>query len=164
MSVTITSVEVSYGRTIKTGDFESARADVKLYATLAEDDVAADVLPALFTQAKESVYDQLGLDKPVKRTLHLVENLAMDEPAPPPPSETPAPRTLPAPARPPRPGNGELATPAQIRLIYLVGRDGHGALEGVVDQRSIEQYGVPPAELTKRQASAFITTLKGDQW
>lgn len=59
----------------------------------------------------------------------------------------------------PTAGNG-LATPAQVRAIYLIGRDQHGLSEAELDERSVALYGSPPAELTKKQASDFITSLK----
>jgi hypothetical protein len=56
---------------------------------------------------------------------------------------------------------GDLATPAQVRAIYLIGRDQHAMSDGDVDERSVELYGVRPAELSKKQASGLITALKG---
>jgi hypothetical protein len=56
---------------------------------------------------------------------------------------------------------GDLATPAQVRAIYLIGRDQHSMSEADVDARSVELYGLRPAELSKKQASGLITALKG---
>ena len=61
---------------------------------------------------------------------------------------------------PPTPFNGDLATPAQVRAIYMIGRDQHALPENQVDERSVALYGAPPAELSKKQASDFITNLK----
>ncbi len=64
------------------------------------------------------------------------------------------------------PGNGAtnagLATPAQVRAIYLIGRDQHGLTEAQVEERSTALYGCTPAELTKKQASDFITALRSE--
>jgi hypothetical protein len=57
---------------------------------------------------------------------------------------------------------GDLATPAQVRAIYLIARDQHHLTEGAVDERSVSLYGSVPAELTRRQASSLITQLKGE--
>jgi hypothetical protein len=73
---------------------------------------------------------------------------------------TPLRRGAPAPAA----GSGtagDLATPAQVRAIYLIGRDQHSLGEAEVDERSVELYGLRPAELSKKQASGLITALKG---
>ena len=56
--------------------------------------------------------------------------------------------------------NGDLATPAQVRAIYMIGRDQHAMSENQMDERSVSLYGAPPTELTKKQASELITTLK----
>ncbi|MCL5266316.1 MAG: hypothetical protein M1343_14175 [Chloroflexi bacterium] len=55
-----------------------------------------------------------------------------------------------------------LATPAQVRAIYSISRDQHGLTDAQVEGRSIELYGCLPAELTRKQASDFITALKGN--
>lgn len=59
------------------------------------------------------------------------------------------------------PRSDALATPAQIRAIYSIGRDQHSLSEEEVDDRSQTLFGAPPAELTKKQASDLITSLKG---
>ncbi|MBI4318873.1 MAG: hypothetical protein HY675_10305 [Chloroflexi bacterium] len=64
----------------------------------------------------------------------------------------------------PSPTNGSstngLATPAQVRAIYLIGRDQHGLTEAQLEEKVIAMYGCTPAELTKKQASDFITSMK----
>jgi hypothetical protein len=57
---------------------------------------------------------------------------------------------------------GELATPAQVRAIYLIARDQHGLSEETVDERARGLYGAKAPELTRRQASSFIDKLKGE--
>lgn len=52
------------------------------------------------------------------------------------------------------------ATIAQVRAIYTIARDQYAMNEAQVDERSISTYGCPPCELTKKQASEFITALK----
>lgn len=75
-------------------------------------------------------------------------------------------RPAPAPAsagpRPPAANGerGDLATPAQVRAIYLIGRDQHGLGDAEIDERSVALFGSAPAELTKKQASHLITSLK----
>jgi hypothetical protein len=78
-----------------------------------------------------------------------------------PPTGTPTPLRRGAPAPAPAPAGGDLATPAQVRAIYLIGRDQHSMSDADVDARSTELYGLPPAELSKKQASGLITALKG---
>lgn len=57
-------------------------------------------------------------------------------------------------------GEEQRATAAQVRAIYAIARNQLGFAEQQTDEKSVEQYGHPPAELTKRQASEFITTLQ----
>lgn len=65
--------------------------------------------------------------------------------------------------RPPvAPING-LATQAQVRAIYSIARDQHGMSEVDVEERSRSLFGTGPAELSRKQASEFITTLKGNR-
>ena len=54
-----------------------------------------------------------------------------------------------------------IASPAQVRAIISIGRDQHGMTEQAIMDRCVAQYGVPLAELTRRQASEFIDSLKG---
>jgi len=54
-----------------------------------------------------------------------------------------------------------LATPAQVRAIYSIGRDQHNLTETEVDERSSALFGAVPADLSRKQASELITTLKG---
>lgn len=56
--------------------------------------------------------------------------------------------------------NTGLATPAQVRTIYLIGRDQRGLTDVQIEERSVSQYGRAPAELTKKEASELITALK----
>ncbi|MGH2461207.1 MAG: hypothetical protein ACRDIY_20305 [Chloroflexota bacterium] len=56
-----------------------------------------------------------------------------------------------------------LATPAQVRAIYLIGRDQHNLTEAEVDERSGTLFGAAPHELSRKQASEFITGLKGSR-
>jgi len=56
-----------------------------------------------------------------------------------------------------------LATPAQVRAIYSIARDHHNLAEGEVDEKSASLFGAPPGELSRKQASDFITTLKGSR-
>ena len=67
------------------------------------------------------------------------------------------------PARPvavPTAGAG-LATPAQVRAIYSIARDQHSLSELEVDEKAQSLFGAAPLELSRKQASEFITTLKG---
>ena len=57
---------------------------------------------------------------------------------------------------------GDLATPAQVRAIYLIARDQHQLSDSAVDERSVSLFGSVPAELTRRQASNLISQLKGE--
>lgn len=54
-----------------------------------------------------------------------------------------------------------LATAAQVRAIYSIARDQHNLTESEVDERSHALFGASPHELTRKQASEFITGLKG---
>jgi hypothetical protein len=78
-----------------------------------------------------------------------------------PPQRLPTPPT-PIASRQPT-ADGDIATPAQVRAIYLIGRDQHSLTDAQVDERAVDLYGAPPAELTKKQASNLITVLKGGQ-
>ncbi len=68
-------------------------------------------------------------------------------------------------AQPPRPTplpqtSSSLATPAQLKLIYLTAtRDLH-ITEEELEERCQAQYGRLPLHLTKREASEFIDSLK----
>jgi hypothetical protein len=82
--------------------------------------------------------------------------------------EVPQPASSPTPIRraaaataPAANGAPEPATPAQVRAIYLIGRDQHAMTDQQVDERSVELYGAHPSELSKKQASGLITALKG---
>jgi hypothetical protein len=56
-----------------------------------------------------------------------------------------------------------LATPAQVRAIYSIGRDQHNLAENEVDEKSTSLFGLAPSELSKKQASDLITSLKGSR-
>ena len=77
------------------------------------------------------------------------------------PATRAAPRVTETRPPPVGPGNADLATPAQVRAAYLIGRNERGMDDAAVDARSVELYGVAPAELSKKQASGLITALKG---
>ena len=73
-------------------------------------------------------------------------------------------------AQPPIPTNGSarlnggsnssMATPAQLKLIYLSGtRDAH-LTEEEVEERCRDRYGREPMRLTKREASELIASFK----
>jgi hypothetical protein len=66
-------------------------------------------------------------------------------------------------ARPPAAVPAVLATPAQVRAIYSIARDHHSLSDEEVDERSSSMFGATPAELTRKQASDFITSLKGSR-
>jgi hypothetical protein len=55
------------------------------------------------------------------------------------------------------------ATSAQIRAIYSIGRDQHSLSEEEIDARSESLYGATTTELTRKQASDLITSLKGNR-
>lgn len=74
--------------------------------------------------------------------------------------QTPASVPQPASDRGTRRDGEPLATTAQVRAIYLIGRQSRGLSDTAIDARSVELFGSPPAELTKRQASALITELR----
>lgn len=66
------------------------------------------------------------------------------------------------------PNNGtkapiDLATPAQVRTIYTIARDQRGLTNAQIDEQCVAQYGRAPAGITKKQASDYITALKGTQ-
>jgi len=70
------------------------------------------------------------------------------------------------PGRPavPQPSATALATPAQVRAIYSIARDQHSMSEGEVDERSQSLFGAAPVELTRKQASDLISSLKGARY
>jgi hypothetical protein len=59
-----------------------------------------------------------------------------------------------------RDGPEQGATPSQIKAIYAIGRDLPHVGDGDVEARCRSQFGKPPAQLTKRQASEFIDLLR----
>lgn len=58
-------------------------------------------------------------------------------------------------------GGGGEASPAQVKAIYAIARNERNMSMGQVDEESTRIYSVPPADLSKRQASEFIDRLKG---
>lgn len=71
-------------------------------------------------------------------------------------------RTLPR-AKAPRAAEEEpRATNAQVRAIYAIARNQHSLAEPQTDERCQGTYHRLPAELTRRQASDFISALKGN--
>ncbi|MDA8219199.1 MAG: hypothetical protein M0Z94_16465 [Dehalococcoidales bacterium] len=61
-------------------------------------------------------------------------------------------------------GNDEpRATAAQVRAIYAIARNQLGLSEPQTDERCQEAHSCTPAELSKRQASDFITRLQGGE-
>ncbi len=52
------------------------------------------------------------------------------------------------------------ATPAQVKAIYLIGRNEHQLSDDELDERCRQSYGLPPGDLSKKQASDFIDKLK----
>ena len=60
----VTSGEVTYGRTVKTGDYENKRADVKLYFTVEDDDKYEENLAQAAKEALVRVYAMVGLKLP----------------------------------------------------------------------------------------------------
>lgn len=59
-----------------------------------------------------------------------------------------------------RPVAPALATPAQVRAIYSIARDHSNLAETEVDEKSTSLFGMAPVELSRKQASEFITSLK----
>jgi uncharacterized protein YbdZ (MbtH family) len=59
-------------------------------------------------------------------------------------------------------GSDNVATPAQLRAIYTIARDQYAMSEHNVAERAMSTYGCAPQELTKRQASDFISALKNN--
>lgn len=55
-----------------------------------------------------------------------------------------------------------LATAPQVNAIYAIASKERRMNRVAVDEATTERYGVAPSAMTKRQASAFITELKGD--
>jgi hypothetical protein len=66
-----------------------------------------------------------------------------------------------APARPA--GGQPQATAAQVRAIYSIAGESPALGEKGVDGRCQAAYGCLPSELTRRQASEFIDSLKGQR-
>lgn len=61
---------------------------------------------------------------------------------------------------PPQHQNQDAATPAQVRAIYLIARDNLNFTDAMTDARSVKDFGKPPTELSKREASQLITAIK----
>ncbi|MFH1486640.1 MAG: hypothetical protein ABIH46_11260 [Chloroflexota bacterium] len=59
---------------------------------------------------------------------------------------------------------GPLATPAQVGAIYAIGRQNRGMAEEQIEDICREQFGGRrPSELSKKEASGFIETLKSEK-
>lgn len=69
----------------------------------------------------------------------------------------------PAPPQQPAQNGTQLATPAQVRAAYMIGRDAHNMSEMDIDEQCTALFGVGLAELSRKQASDFITSLKGTE-
>ena len=54
-----------------------------------------------------------------------------------------------------------LATEAQVKAIYRIGREQYGLTEEQMNQHAKKAYGKLPAELAKQEASQLIDRLKG---
>ncbi len=59
--------------------------------------------------------------------------------------------------------HGDPATPAQVRAMYAINRNEHGLSEHDVDEALFKLFGVPPSEMTKAQASDYITSLNAQR-
>jgi hypothetical protein len=68
----------------------------------------------------------------------------------------------PASKSPPSVPDAILATPPQVRAIYAIGRDRHNLTENEIEEKCIVLFGVKPSEISKREASDFITALNGN--
>ncbi|HYE90178.1 MAG TPA: hypothetical protein VEA38_04115 [Terriglobales bacterium] len=64
------------------------------------------------------------------------------------------------PVRAPSAPDPNLATPAQVRAIYMIARNERAMDEATVDAEALGIYGQRPPELTKKQASDLISRLK----
>lgn len=53
------SLEAHFGRTIKTGEFENCRADLKIGGVLTKDGSIKEIAPILFTELQEQITNQL---------------------------------------------------------------------------------------------------------
>ena len=60
------------------------------------------------------------------------------------------------------PASGPGVTDKQLKAIYAIGRASKRLSESQVDDRCIEIFGVPPAQLSRGEASQFIDMLKSD--
>jgi hypothetical protein len=60
----------------------------------------------------------------------------------------------------PQSGDAPPATEPQVKAIYAIARGSLALDEAELDERCRDRYGVPPQELTRRQASEFIDALK----
>ncbi len=80
-------------------------------------------------------------------------------PSEPPPRSEPVRPPPPIPDR--RPDNVNLVTPAQVRAIYAIAKDKHGFSESQIEEQCTALFGVRPSELSRRQASDFITNIQG---
>lgn len=55
------------------------------------------------------------------------------------------------------------ATPAQIRAIYSIARDQSNLGESEVNEKATAMFGSAPVDLSRKQASEFITSLKAHE-
>lgn len=84
--MTITSGSVMYGRTIKTGDFENAKAEVRFDFNVAEGADHSKVVASAAAQAHQKAHEMLGL-----KVDRVASTLAAVPPPPPPQAALPPP-------------------------------------------------------------------------
>ena len=84
MASQITGGEVGFGRTVKTGDFENKRVDVKLSFTVGDGEDYSTILGLAAQQAHDKCHEMLGLRERAKTAANDAPKLA---PAPEKPKE-----------------------------------------------------------------------------
>lgn len=180
MKVVVTVIEVEYGKTVNRGDYNSEKATCTLTATVDDMDDSTEpdagsideAIDLLQMQAREAVNRQLAglnteqfnhasdigmLERPGKSEAQLAFDAAQaEQPSPMPPlvpPQKPVERVTPA----------DVCTPAQVRFTYSLASAQRGWDEAETDETATKRYnaafGVP--SLSKRQASAYIDWLKG---
>ena len=184
----VKTIEVLFRKVKNLGDYNSEAAEARLSYELDDDDQAnfdeqtvQGLLMQLEAEARTSVRRQLGIPQPP----------APRAPEPAPEDDGWLPENIPdvGPFVPPavaealrdpavqaavtaevgrqvgdvrRPAPADLATAAQVRLIYMIGQESRGWMDSTTDNVADERYqsrdGV--RGLTKKEASAYITYLR----
>ncbi len=147
------SLEVHFGRTIKTGEYENCRADLKIGGVLTTQQDISEISAQLFQQ----------LDKQVSAQLNRVVNGSQDtNPGPTENKQSGKPGEKTSDSEPNPSDNGmKYATEKQLKKIYAVGYN-HKLTKDEIVQQLEERFGTAEIvdKVPRADASDFIQELE----